>query len=119
MTTQFDMFINDAVPDRTGGLRRYLPILTATENQKGVLDVDTVKGCTLGMQAQPSGGCYGECFAAKTALLSSARCGITRRRGIASVRPAILATIGTIRLMSARRYRLPAKSRSLSRNIGL
>jgi len=50
-----------------GGLRAYLPILTAVENGKGVLDVDTVKGCTLGMQAYPEGGCYGECYAAKTA----------------------------------------------------
>ena len=49
------------------GGRRYLPILTAAENQKGVLDVDTVKGCTLGMRAQPGVGCYGECYANKIA----------------------------------------------------
>ena len=49
------------------GLRHYLPILTASENQKGVLDVDTVKGCTLGMKVRPDGGCYNECYAAKTA----------------------------------------------------
>jgi hypothetical protein len=47
--------------------RRYLPFLTAVENQKGVLDVDTVKGCTSGMRAYPDGGCYGECYANKTA----------------------------------------------------
>lgn len=46
---------------------RYLPILTAVENAKGVLDVDTVKGCTQGMNAHPEGGCYGECYANKTA----------------------------------------------------
>jgi hypothetical protein len=46
-----------------------LPIITATENRKGVLDVDTVKGCTLGMRAYPDDGCYGECYAAKTAAL--------------------------------------------------
>lgn len=45
----------------------YRPYLTATENGKGVLDVDTVKGCTLGMAAYPAGGCYGECYAYKTA----------------------------------------------------
>lgn len=50
-----------------GGARRYQPILTAVENQKGVLDVDTVKGCTLGMAARPDGGCYGECYANKIA----------------------------------------------------
>ena len=47
--------------------REYLPFLTASENEKGVLDVDTVKGCTVGMQARPDGGCYGECYANKTA----------------------------------------------------
>jgi hypothetical protein len=49
-------------------LREYLPVLTAVENQKGVLDVDTVKGCTLGMRANMGGaGCYDECYAFKTA----------------------------------------------------
>jgi hypothetical protein len=47
--------------------RLYRPILTAAENTKGVLDVDTVKGCTLGMRVYPDGGCYGECYAQKTA----------------------------------------------------
>ncbi len=49
--------------------RRYLDVLTVAVNRKGVLDVDTVKGCTLGMRAYPDGGCYGECYAAKTAAL--------------------------------------------------
>lgn len=49
------------------GARRYRPVLTVAENFKGVLDVDTVKGCTLGMKAYPSGGCYGECYAYKIA----------------------------------------------------
>ena len=31
----------------------YKPILTAVENLKGVLDVDTVKGCYSGMAAYP------------------------------------------------------------------
>jgi hypothetical protein len=54
-------------PAEPGGKRLYQPFLTASENQKGVLDVDTVKGCTLGMRARPGVGCYGECYAAKTA----------------------------------------------------
>jgi len=49
-------------------IRKYLPFLTAVENEKGVLDVDTVKGCTLGMRAYPGTGCYGECYAQKTAM---------------------------------------------------
>lgn len=47
--------------------RHYLPVLTATKNAKGVLDIDTVKGCTFGMNKYPDGGCYGECYANKTA----------------------------------------------------
>jgi hypothetical protein len=47
------------------GRRLYRSILTARENGKGCLDVDTVKGCTLGMKAYPRGGCYGECYAYK------------------------------------------------------
>lgn len=50
-----------------GSKRAYQPWITASENEKGVLDVDTVKGCTLGMRAYPGTGCYGECYAAKTA----------------------------------------------------
>jgi hypothetical protein len=49
------------------GPRRYQPVFNVTENHKGVLDADTVKGCTSGMSAYPNGGCYGECYAAKTA----------------------------------------------------
>lgn len=47
------------------GVKRYRPIVTAIENKKGVLDVDTVKGCSFGMKAYPNGGCYGECYACK------------------------------------------------------
>jgi hypothetical protein len=47
--------------------RTYGPWLTVDLNYKGVLDIDTVKGCTLGMAAYPDGGCYGECYAAKGA----------------------------------------------------
>jgi hypothetical protein len=49
------------------GIRKYRPILTASLNGKGVLDVDTVKGCRLGMRNYPDGGCYSECYAFKTA----------------------------------------------------
>jgi len=45
----------------------YGPWLTVDLNRKGVLDIDTVKGCTDGMAAYPDGGCYGECYAARTA----------------------------------------------------
>ena len=47
--------------------KTYLPIITAVENQKGVLDVDTVKGCSAGMASNPNGGCYNECYANKIA----------------------------------------------------
>lgn len=49
------------------GLRTYQDALTVSVNRKGVVDVDTVKGCTMGMAAYPDGGCYGECYARKIA----------------------------------------------------
>lgn len=55
------------VPKVKAGKRHYQPWLTVQANRKGVIDVDTVKGCTLGMAAYPDGGCYGECYAAKIA----------------------------------------------------
>lgn len=48
-------------------LKKYSDRLTADVNQKGVLDVDTVKGCTAGMNAIPGHGCYSSCYAAKIA----------------------------------------------------
>lgn len=54
-------------PPRANGPRRYSRVLTVTANGKGVLDADTVKGCSRGMAAYPKGGCYGECYAAKAA----------------------------------------------------
>lgn len=53
--------------DQPKGLRRYADVLTADVNEKGVLDVDTVKGCTAGMNARPGTGCYGGCYAANIA----------------------------------------------------
>jgi hypothetical protein len=41
--------------------------LAASVNSKGVLDIDTVKGCEMGMSAYPDGGCYGNCYAATIA----------------------------------------------------
>jgi hypothetical protein len=52
-----------------GNAKTYRNILTANENKKGVLDVDTVKGCYFGMKNYPEGGCYGECYANKTAKI--------------------------------------------------
>ena len=46
----------------------YSSVLTVTRNGKGVIDVDTVKGCSLGMEAYPQGGCYNECYAYKNAF---------------------------------------------------
>lgn len=48
-------------------MRNYSNALTVDINEKGVLDVDTVKGCTAGMSARPGTGCYGACYAAKIA----------------------------------------------------
>lgn len=60
------LLFTDAVKRSDEG-KLYKPVLTVSENQKGVLDVDTVKGCSIGMKSRPDGGCYGECYAKKTA----------------------------------------------------
>jgi hypothetical protein len=48
-------------------VRLYNDLLTASINDKGVLDVDVVKGCTLGMAASKPNGCYDACYAATIA----------------------------------------------------
>lgn len=48
---------------------RYAKRLTVEVNSKGVQDVDTVKGCSLGMKARPGTGCYGACYAATIASM--------------------------------------------------
>lgn len=55
------------VADLPGKPRRYGEWLTVDINGKGVLDVDTVKGCTAGMNARPGTGCYGGCYANRIA----------------------------------------------------
>jgi hypothetical protein len=50
-------------------MRGYRGLITACDNRKGVLDIDSVKGCSLGMARYPHGGCYGLCYAAKMAKL--------------------------------------------------
>jgi hypothetical protein len=47
--------------------RLYRDGLTAEVNAKGVLDIDVVKGCELGMAANKPNGCYGACYAASIA----------------------------------------------------
>ena len=59
-----DLFIIDGNSQKK---RKYIPVARASINQKGVVDVDSVKGCELGMAAHPIGGCYNECYAYKLA----------------------------------------------------
>lgn len=63
-TLQTQLFQFEAPP---AGKRLYQDALTVQVNRKGVVDVDTVKGCTAGMKARPGTGCYGECYANKIA----------------------------------------------------
>lgn len=44
----------------------YREYLTVDINRKGVIDLDTVKGCYYGMRENPK-GCYGLCYARKLA----------------------------------------------------
>lgn len=47
--------------------RIYSDTLTAHVNRKGVLDVDVVKGCTVGVAVHGQAGCYQACYAASAA----------------------------------------------------
>ena len=58
---------NSKAMQATLKFKRYAERLTVDVNSKGVLDVDTVKGCALGMRARPGVGCYGNCYANKIA----------------------------------------------------
>ena len=66
---------------RPMGLRLYGSALTVSVNAKGVIDVDTVKGCTLGMHARPGAGCYDECYAYKIAVRYGINFNVSVRRG--------------------------------------
>lgn len=48
-------------------MRPYGNLLTVDINQKGVLDIDVVKGCTSGIAAHGEKGCYQACYAANIA----------------------------------------------------
>ena len=63
-------FLDLDLPIPPRGPRLYQNALTVQVNRKGVVDVDTVKGCTFGMRAYPDGGCYGECYARKIAAMN-------------------------------------------------
>lgn len=69
--------------DEPRHLRRYASGLTASVNSNGVMDCDTVKGCSLGMAAYPSGGCYGECYARKIAAYRGFDFTVSVNRGFA------------------------------------
>ena len=60
-TLLFSEFENNVIPNQ------YKDILTVVMNKKGVLDVDTVKGCYYGMKAYPDKGCYNDCYAYRNA----------------------------------------------------
>jgi hypothetical protein len=80
--TSYAVAQNALFPDPTwNGLRRYGKMLTAAVNAKGVMDVDTVKGCTLGMQAHPGRGCYGDCYARTIAAYRGFDFGASVKRG--------------------------------------
>jgi len=63
------------------GLRRYGRMLTAAVNAKGVMDVDTVKGCTLGLAAHGERGCYDDCYARTIAAYRGFDFAVSVKRG--------------------------------------
>lgn len=49
-------------------MREYSKITSLTKNKRGIYSLDTSFGCSSGM-ANEKGGCYGDCYAAKSAKL--------------------------------------------------
>lgn len=49
-------------------MKNYSSIITLNKNSRGIYDFDTIKGCSSGMK-HTKNGCYGECYAAKSAKI--------------------------------------------------
>ncbi|CAB4147807.1 hypothetical protein UFOVP516_47 [uncultured Caudovirales phage] len=47
-------------------MRTYKNIISLSKNERGIWDLDTIKGCKSGMLENPK-GCYNDCYAFKTA----------------------------------------------------
>lgn len=47
-------------------MKTYKNIISLSKNERGIWDLDTIKGCKSGL-LQNKGGCYGDCYAYKTA----------------------------------------------------
>ena len=49
-------------------MKKYKDIISLSKNERGIWDLDTIKGCASGLALNPL-GCYGDCYAAKTAKI--------------------------------------------------
>jgi hypothetical protein len=47
-------------------VKNYKSIISLSKNERGIWDLDTIKGCKSGLIENPN-GCYGDCYAFKTA----------------------------------------------------
>lgn len=47
-------------------MKTYKSIISLSKNERGIWDLDTIKGCKSGLE-ETEGGCYGDCYAYKTA----------------------------------------------------
>ena len=49
-------------------MKTYLPKISLVRNSRGVYCIDSIMGCPSGL-ALTKGGCYGDCYAARSAKL--------------------------------------------------
>lgn len=47
-------------------MKQYKNIISLSKNERGIWDLDTIKGCKSGLDQNPK-GCYNDCYAYKTA----------------------------------------------------
>jgi len=64
-------------------MKTYLPYLSLNKNDRGIWDFDTTKGCASGM-ALDSKGCYGDCYAARSAKIYGFNFGVSVDRNFRS-----------------------------------
>lgn len=65
-------------------MKNYLPIITLNKNGRGIWDMDVSKGCSSGLENN-SKGCYGDCYAAKSAKIRGFDFSVTVLRYFKSV----------------------------------
>lgn len=64
-------------------MKTYLPYIALQQNDRGIWDFDTTKGCASGLSLNDK-GCYGDCYAARSAKIYGYNFGVSVDRNFRS-----------------------------------